>query len=288
MGPTEILVSGGVAAVLAAVVGGGLKAFGIELPLLASVGRQALLMLVGVVLILLGFQSPRVQSDDARQAGEIAGSASAFPQASRFETMLLGLRELTPVSTLAQFESVLGPASKDAEIYDGVRSRLYGRPTDELLVQVTYRGGVPKTLGVYTTGQRPELVLVPTLDFGAEKDGRQVVLNHLGDWNLGDLASICREGAITLPGGFDGGFAMSPCYFGRPGSYHFFAFFYEQREAPQGCNVFPLGGKPGVLTEELVRKCNFSELTPVGAIIATQQEDLEIAVDAMNQLYKGS
>ncbi|MGA9583431.1 MAG: hypothetical protein WBR13_15835, partial [Allosphingosinicella sp.] len=54
MGAAEILVSGGVAAVLAAVAGGGLKAFGVELPLLATIQRQALVMMAGIALIALG------------------------------------------------------------------------------------------------------------------------------------------------------------------------------------------------------------------------------------------
>jgi hypothetical protein len=57
MGAAEILVSGGVAAVLAAVAGGGLKAFGVELPLLATVKRQVLVMIVGAGLIALGLMS---------------------------------------------------------------------------------------------------------------------------------------------------------------------------------------------------------------------------------------
>lgn len=69
MDTTQILVTGGVAAVLAAIVGGGLKAFGIELPLLASVRRQALLMIVGVILIGLGLFSPTIR-DGSQQAAE--------------------------------------------------------------------------------------------------------------------------------------------------------------------------------------------------------------------------
>jgi len=64
MGPTEILVSGGVAAILAAIAGGGLKAFGVEVPLLASVRRQALLVLVGALLVALGLFAPRPPDRD--------------------------------------------------------------------------------------------------------------------------------------------------------------------------------------------------------------------------------
>ena len=79
MGATEILVSGGVAAILAAIVGGGLKAFGVELPLLASVRRQSLLLGVGVVLVALGLFAPRLpdKSDAVAQPPAVAGNSSA-------------------------------------------------------------------------------------------------------------------------------------------------------------------------------------------------------------------
>jgi hypothetical protein len=54
MGPTEIFLTGGVAAVLAAAIGGGLKAFGVEIPLLAKPRQQAFGLIVGICLIILG------------------------------------------------------------------------------------------------------------------------------------------------------------------------------------------------------------------------------------------
>lgn len=83
MGAAEILVSGGVAAVLAAVAGGGLKAFGVELPLLATVKRQVLVMIAGAGLIALGLMTgsgmlgrPPAAETGAAPAGG-AGSAPA-------------------------------------------------------------------------------------------------------------------------------------------------------------------------------------------------------------------
>jgi hypothetical protein len=82
MGPTEILVSGGVAAILAAIAGGGLKAFGVEVPLLASVRRQALLVLVGAVLIALGLFAPHPPGkavDAPPRSAPASASAAAAP-----------------------------------------------------------------------------------------------------------------------------------------------------------------------------------------------------------------
>lgn len=81
MGTTEILVSGGVAAILAAMVGGGLKAFGVELPILTSVRRQSLLALAGVSLLLLGLSVNRLGvSGDAPRDGK---GAAAEPTSAR-------------------------------------------------------------------------------------------------------------------------------------------------------------------------------------------------------------
>jgi hypothetical protein len=46
------LLTAGLACVIAAIVGGGLKAFGLELPTLGSTGRQALLATFGIILIV--------------------------------------------------------------------------------------------------------------------------------------------------------------------------------------------------------------------------------------------
>ena len=66
VGSTEILVSGGVAALLAALAGGGLKAFGVEVPALASLKRQALLAVVGIGLILIGLTSWSGQGEESK------------------------------------------------------------------------------------------------------------------------------------------------------------------------------------------------------------------------------
>jgi hypothetical protein len=49
---TQILLTAGVVCLIAAVVGGGLKAFGIEMPLLQSVQRQVLLAVLGAGLLV--------------------------------------------------------------------------------------------------------------------------------------------------------------------------------------------------------------------------------------------
>lgn len=50
----DILITGGVAAVIGAAIGGGCKILGVEVPLVASVGRQVLLFGLGLCLIVGG------------------------------------------------------------------------------------------------------------------------------------------------------------------------------------------------------------------------------------------
>ena len=70
---------GGVAAILAALAGGGMKAFGVELPILASVHRQAMFFVTGLVLLGLGLFGDRLTSPrpEAKAANEAPGNLTA-------------------------------------------------------------------------------------------------------------------------------------------------------------------------------------------------------------------
>lgn len=74
-----ILLSAGIACLIAAVVGGGLKAFGIEIPMLQSLARQLLLAGLGAILVMVSFvtSSPPKPPD---------GRASPTPRPTRVET----------------------------------------------------------------------------------------------------------------------------------------------------------------------------------------------------------
>src|SRR5438046_1631560 len=52
---TTTLLSAGIACVIAAIVGGGLKAFGVEIPVLASAKRQAILAVFGCGLVIAAY-----------------------------------------------------------------------------------------------------------------------------------------------------------------------------------------------------------------------------------------
>jgi hypothetical protein len=54
----DVFIISGLACLIAALVGGGLKAFGIEIPILKSVARQIALGLLGLILIIVGVCRP--------------------------------------------------------------------------------------------------------------------------------------------------------------------------------------------------------------------------------------
>lgn len=60
----NVILVAGLACVIAAIVGGGLKAFGIEVPILASRTRQVILGLLGVILIVVGMSQRRTPTPD--------------------------------------------------------------------------------------------------------------------------------------------------------------------------------------------------------------------------------
>jgi hypothetical protein len=77
MNPNPPVLAIGLVSLIAAVVGGSLKLFGAEFPLLKSGIRQALLAVVGIGVIALSFVIPR----DSNSSNEL----SASPQATRPE-----------------------------------------------------------------------------------------------------------------------------------------------------------------------------------------------------------
>lgn len=83
MGPTEILVTGGVAAVLAAAVGGGSKAFGIEVPLLTTLKQQIFAFTVGVGLIIAGLANAGSLRWPRAGTNQVAPSAATVEEQAR-------------------------------------------------------------------------------------------------------------------------------------------------------------------------------------------------------------
>lgn len=89
----EILVGSGVASVIGAVVGGGLEAAGVKLPLVSNLRRQALLFAVGAALIGLGLFLP-----GEPRTGTASGTTASPPETTPTTSAKADKEE--PVQTL--------------------------------------------------------------------------------------------------------------------------------------------------------------------------------------------
>jgi hypothetical protein len=76
---TELLVSAGIACIIGAIVGGGLKAFGIELPVLQTLWRQHALAGFGGILLGIGILTPVGSSPRPGPTPTTAPTPTAMP-----------------------------------------------------------------------------------------------------------------------------------------------------------------------------------------------------------------
>jgi hypothetical protein len=65
----QTFVIAGVVCIIASIVGGGLKAFGVEMPLLNSAPRQIILGIVGIIFIFFGLDWHNRRLDDKKTTG---------------------------------------------------------------------------------------------------------------------------------------------------------------------------------------------------------------------------
>jgi hypothetical protein len=113
MGASESLLVAGIVCIVAAVVGGGVKLLGAEMPVLGSFPRQALLFLVGVAFLGASFavNLPRPV------AGAPAGAPPATPNSTRSTALGTGCGPATALDCLPTSSapvSFLNPAAAKA------------------------------------------------------------------------------------------------------------------------------------------------------------------------------
>jgi len=73
------LLTTGIACLIAAIIGGGLKAFGIEIPLLKSISRQVALGAFGAILLALSFLETPAKLYRSQPANTIEPSSTTQP-----------------------------------------------------------------------------------------------------------------------------------------------------------------------------------------------------------------
>lgn len=98
----DLILSAGVACVIAALVGGGLKAFSIEIPLLSSTKRQWSLGLFGLMLMAL-YLSSHEQRHPSQQTAPVDGQpdSSALPDRGTIDKVQKGGRTMVELHSPA-------------------------------------------------------------------------------------------------------------------------------------------------------------------------------------------
>lgn len=122
MTANEMLVAGGVAAILGALVGGGLKAFGVELPILASLQRQVVLGLTGLGLIVAGLlvrpaavAAPEVAAPAPEAAPQVAAAGPVRPSVPNIVGMeMAAARQFLTQNGWSPLMSGISPMANDA------------------------------------------------------------------------------------------------------------------------------------------------------------------------------
>ena len=126
--------SAGAASIIVAIVGGGAKAFGVEVPIIASRGRQAALALVGVAFLATAVVL-RDDGDATRGAADASGPSEAV--ADYRQDVLTACNSLT-VSSLPQkfsYESseIRAAWQRDIKTYRRVFRELWAQPVPDAL-----------------------------------------------------------------------------------------------------------------------------------------------------------
>lgn len=183
---------------------------------------------------------------------------------------------------LATFDSVLGPATRDAPAAPGnakLRKRTYSTMDDGVVVTVGHDGDTVRWIAAFDNAQK---LRIPTMHMGqGMDDGSERNFERLSDFDL-DFVSTC-DAKIEAPfAGRNGLYAVSPCYFGRPGGYNNYAFIFEigggKATFSQDCG--PLNLKDGESIALWVKRCHAEQEKPFGFIVASDEEALPTAIEA--------
>lgn len=183
----------------------------------------------------------------------------------------------TPLET---FDAAFGPATGDRAIdpeTTQLRKRTYFRLGDGVVVTVGHDDRSVQWIAGFDNAQK---LRIATLNLGqAQDDGSVRRYDRLSDFDLDFLVNDCEAKVVTP--GRGGVFAVTPCYFGRPGSYNSFAFLFMAggHNSPFTGDCSPIALDEGEFTVERVKQCRAGKEKPVGFIVATEDTLLPTAVE---------
>jgi hypothetical protein len=219
------------------------------------------------------------------RAAQPPASAAAGPAPGKIEepsvwTKIDGFFDQARIDTpLETFDSKFGPATADSAIdpeTSKLRKRTYFTGKGDVLVTVGHDDRSVQWIAAFDQAQK---LRIPTLNFGlGQDDGSVRRYNRLSDFDLQSVAEFCAK--IEMPGR-GGTYAATPCYFGRPGGYNYFAFIFmtSRNQPPFEGNCSPLALASGALSAERVGQCPDRREKPLGFIVASSEELLPKAVE---------
>lgn len=185
----------------------------------------------------------------------------------------------TPLST---FDSKLGPPTADSPISRDnakLRKRTYATLQDGVIVTVAHDGDSIRWIAAFDDSQK---LRIPTMHMGqGQDDGTERNFERLSDFDL-DFITTC-EARIEAPfAGRNGLYAVSPCYFGRPGGYNNYAFIFEVGggKTTFAENCAPMNIADGGSVAEWAKRCHAEKEKPFGFIVASDEQVLPTAIES--------
>lgn len=196
------------------------------------------------------------------------------------------MRQASLSTPLASFDALLGPATGEFRVgQSDLGLRTYLSIEDGLLAGMTHAENRVTAIAAWDAKGR---LKVPTMDLGlAEDDGKIREYRRLSNFDLAFAAENC--GGLHEPHVSRGGFyVLTPCYFGRPGSYNNYAFIFRVGEqSPFNSNCSHADWAEHGLTVERVRQCRAEKERPVGFVVAEDEAQLGGTIDTFVAVLSG-
>jgi hypothetical protein len=232
---------------------------------------------VSVLLIWVYRPERGIDAAPAAAPPQVAGKIEEPGTWSKVNDFLDKVEMDTPLAT---FDQALGPATGDRAIdprTTTLRKRSYFTLDEGVVVTVGHDDRSVQWIAAFDNAQK---LRIATLNLGeAQEDNSIRRYDRLSDIDLDFLAQHC-DGAKLVTPGRGGMFAVTPCYFGRPGGYNYFAFLFMAggHKSPFAGDCSPLALDDSELTPDRVRQCKAGKERPFGFIVASEDPLLPTAV----------
>ena len=205
---------------------------------------------------------------------------------SEWERLDKVMRQASLATPLTSFDLLLGPATGEFRIGESELSlRTYLSSQDGLLAGMTNANNRVIAIAAWDAKGR---LKIPTLDMGLANDDDTIrEYTRLSHFDLAFAVEGCgglHEDHVSR-GGF---YVLTPCYFGRPGSYNNYAFIFRVGErSPFNTDCSHTEWRTRSLTVERVRECGAGKERPVGFVVASDEAQLRGTIDTFVAVLSG-